>query len=79
MKKLLFILILVINSYSNELFTLADESNFIKEKIRYEKLRSKEAIFIEMYNFLYKKILKKLIKILKKKVKKKIFFGKKKD
>ena len=51
MKKLLFILILVINSYSNELFTLPDESNFLKEKIRYEILSSKESIFIAMYNF----------------------------
>ena len=38
MKKLLFMLLLVVSTYSNELFTLPDESNFLKEKIRYEIL-----------------------------------------
>lgn len=65
MKKLLFILLIVVNAYSNELFTLPDESNFLKEKIRYEILSSKESIFIAMYNFSYKNIAKDLIKASK--------------
>ena len=69
MKKLLFILLIVVNSYSNELFTLPDESNFLKEKIRYEILSSKESIFIAMYNFSYKNIAKDLIKASKNGVK----------
>ena len=46
-------------------FTLPDESNFLKEKIRYEILSSKESIFIAMYNFSYKNIAKDLIKASK--------------
>src|SRR5574344_792755 len=78
MKKLLFILILVINSYSNELFTLPDESNFLKEKIRYEILSSKESIFIAMYNFSYKSFAKDLIKASKNGVKVTVLFDDKK-
>ncbi len=69
MKKLLFMLLLVVSTYSNELFTLPDESNFLKEKIRYEILSSKESIFIAMYNFSYKNIAKDLIKASKNGVK----------
>ena len=74
MKKLLFMLLLVVSTYSNELFTLPDESNFLKEKIRYEILSSKESIFIAMYNFSYKNIAKDLIKASKNGVKVLLFW-----
>lgn len=75
MKKLLLILFFVVNLYSNEnfnsseTFILPQESSFLKEKIRYEILTSKESIFVAMYNFSYKNIAKDLIKASKNGVK----------
>ncbi|QKF73455.1 nuclease NucT [Aliarcobacter faecis] len=75
MKKILFILFFVLNLYSNEnfnsseTFILPQESSFLKEKIRYEILTSKESIFVAMYNFSYKNIAKDLIKASKNGVK----------
>lgn len=75
MKKLLLILFFVVNLYSDQNFTqsetfiLPQESSFLKEKIRYEILTSKESIFVAMYNFSYKNIAKDLIKASKNGVK----------
>lgn len=65
MKKILLILFLVLNLYSNETYILPEDSNYLKEKIRYEILTSKESIFVAMYNFSYKSIAKDLIKASK--------------
>ncbi|MBP9490918.1 MAG: DUF1669 domain-containing protein [Aliarcobacter sp.] len=65
MKKILLILFFVLNLYSNEAYILPEDSNYLKEKIRYEILTSKESIFVAMYNFSYKSIAKDLIKASK--------------
>ncbi|AXK48871.1 nuclease [Aliarcobacter trophiarum LMG 25534] len=75
MKKLILLLIFIINLYSNQNFTqsqtfiLPDESGYLKEKIRYEILSSRDTIFLAMYNFSYKSIAKDLIKASKNGVK----------
>ncbi len=75
MKKLILLLIFVINLYSNQNFTqsqtfiLPDDTTYLKEKIRYEILSSRDTIFLAMYNFSYKSIAKDLIKASKNGVK----------
>ncbi|WP_198304368.1 phospholipase D-like domain-containing protein [Arcobacter vandammei] len=84
MKKLFLILLFVVNLYSNpnfiqsETFILPQESSFLKEKIRYEILSSRESIFLAMYNFSYKSIAKDLIKASKNGVKVTVLLDKEK-
>ncbi len=84
MKKLFLILLFIANLYANqhfiqsETFILPQESNFLKEKIRYEILSSRDSIFLAMYNFSYKSIAKDLIKASKNGVKVTVLLDKEK-
>ncbi len=50
MQQHLYILLIVVNAYSNKLFTLHDKSNFLKKKIKNKKLKTKEKKYITKYN-----------------------------
>lgn len=84
MKKLFLMLLFIVNLYANpnfsssETFILPEDSRFLKEKIRYEILSSRESIFLAMYNFSYKSIAKDLIKASKNGVKVTVLLDKKK-
>ncbi len=66
------------NSSASEVFLMPDDGNYLKEKLRYEILSSRETIFLAMYNFSYKSIAKDLIKASKQGVKITILLDKEK-